>query len=278
MVREPSLYEVMVTAISHELKDFENWFMGMATGEETILLLSRIPLVSMSLAQHTHAPNSFILVAGWILNPVVSEIPTALESEFGTTLLDWRCEARAGMVPHLSPYSPDRGEVDVGFASAVQIDKYGNCNSVCVGDYHRPKVRLVGPIFQPGHFSLFGREIIVVSHEKRNFVDRVDFISGAGYLDGPGARERLGLPGGGPCLIVTDKAIFDFDPRTKLARLKSLHPGVNLDYIKKNTGFTHNYIPDRIIETPLPSEEEIKIIRETIDPRGILLPLNPYNA
>jgi glutaconate CoA-transferase subunit B len=133
-------------------------------------------------------------------------------------------------------------------------------------------VRLVGPINQPGHFSLFGREFIVVKHEKRNFVDRVDFISGVGYLDGPGAREKLGLTGGGPHVILTDKAIFDFDSKSKLARLKSIHPGVSLDEVVANTGFTHDFIPQTVPETPPPTDEELRLLREVIDPRGVLLP------
>lgn len=166
----------------------------------------------------------------------------------------------------------ERGDIDVGFGSAAQVDKYGNCNIVCIGDYHKPKIRLIGPINQPGHFALFGREIVVLDHEKRNFVDKVDFISGVGYLDGPGAREKLGLIGKGPCLILTDKAIFDFDPKIKLVRLKSIHPGASLDWVIKNTGFTHDYIPTHVPETPAPTDEETRLLREVIDPRGVLLP------
>lgn len=263
-------YEVMATAISHELKDFENWFTGLATGPQTILLLSHVPIVGMALARHTHAPNSNMLVSGWILNPVVSEIPMGLESEYGDALYDWRCECYDNYL--VSYYSNERGDIDVGFGSAAQVDKYGNCNIVCIGDYYKPKVRLIGPINQPAHFSVFGRELIVVDHEKRNFVDKVDFISGVGYLDGPGAREKAGLSGGGPCMIFTDKAIFDFDAETKLARLKSVHPGVSLDEVIENTGYTHNYVPKEVPETSQPTDEELKIIREVIDPRKVLLP------
>jgi glutaconate CoA-transferase subunit B len=204
------------------------------------------------------------------MNPVVSEIPTGMESEFGTLLRDWRCECWSNSL--ISPTCPGRGDIDVGFGSAAQVDKYGNCNIVSIGDYHKPTVRLIGPINQPGHFSLFGREFIVVEHEKRNFVDRVDFISGVGYLDGPGGREKLGLTGKGPCIILTDKAIFDFDSETKLARLKSIHPGVSLDEVIENTGYAHDFVPEKVPETPPPTDEELKLIREVIDPRGVLLP------
>lgn len=270
MSTKATLYEIMATAISHELKDFENWFIGLATGPKTILLLSCVPVVGMALARHTHAPNSNMLVGGWICNPVVSETPTSLESEYGNALYDWRCECFDNYL--ISYYSNERGDIDVGFGSAVQVDKYGNSNIVCIGDYRKPKIRLIGPINQPAHFSLFGREIIVLDHEKRNFVDKVDFISGVGYLNGPGAREKAGINRGGPCLIVTDKAIFDFDPKTKLVKLKSIHPGVSLDEVIANTGYTHDYVPRKVPETPQPTNEELKIIREVIDPRKVLLP------
>ena len=269
MSLKPTPYEVMATAISHELNDNERWFIGLATGETTILLLSRIPIAGMALARYTHAPNSFMLVVG-ILNPIVSEIPTGMESEFSTVLRDWRCEVWTNSL--IGATSAERGDIDVGFGSAAQVDKYGNCNIVAIGDYHKPKVRLIGPINQPGHFALFGREFIVFDHQKRNFVDKVDFISGVGFLDGPGAREKLGLTGGGPCMIFTDKAIFDFDPETKLVRLKSVHPGVSLDWVIENTGYTHDWVPKNVPETPIPTDEEVRIIREVVDPRGLLLP------
>ena len=266
MSREYTSYEAMAAAICHELRENENWFIGLATGDTTIQILSRVPIAGMALAQLTHAPNSTMSVAGWIMNPVVSEIPTAMESEYGTALQYWKCESRG------SGYRAARGECDVGFGSAAQIDRYGNCNIVCIGDYYKPKVRLIGPINQPGHFSLFKREIIIVDHEKRNFVDRVDFISGAGYLDGPGAREKAGLHSGGPCMILTDKVIFDFHPETKLVRIRSIHPGVDLDDVIENTGYTHDYMPEKVPETPPPTDEELRLIREVIDPQGVLIP------
>ena len=113
MTVKHTAYEAMVAAISHELNDFENWFIGLATGETTIQILSRVPLVAMALAQHTHAPNSFASVAG-VMNPVVNEIPTALESEFGTSLQFWRCECR------YVGFLAGRGEVDLGVGRVPQ--------------------------------------------------------------------------------------------------------------------------------------------------------------
>ena len=162
----------------------------------------------------------------------------------------------------------------MGFGSAAQVDKYGNCNTVAIGSYIRPRVRLVGPINQPGHFSLFGREIIIIPHEKRNFVDRVDFVSGAGYLDGPCARERLGLKRGGPCMILTDKAVFRFAPESRLAVLSSVHPGIDIDDVIASTGYTHDFHPGTVAVTSAPTMHELRLLREVVDPAGAMLPRN----
>jgi glutaconate CoA-transferase, subunit B len=267
---QASVYEVMAAVISRELRDNELWFLGMSTGPQTILMLTRIPIAAMALAQRTHAPNSWMLVAGWVMNPDVSKVPTRMESEFGTTLGEWPCEAFNNSLA--MSYIAARHEIDVGFGSAAQVDKYGNCNTVAIGDYHRPKVRLVGPINQPGHFSLFGREIIIIPHERRNLVDRVDFISGAGFLDGPGSREGLGLRRGGPCMILTDKAVFRFDPETRLAVLSSIHPGIEIDDVIACTGYAHDYVPPVVAVTPGPTQDELRLLREEVDPRGAMLP------
>jgi len=265
MAKKSTIYETMAVAISHELNDNENWHIGLATGDTTIQILSRVPIVGMALAQLTHAPNSTMGVVNFKMNPVISEIPTTMESEFGTALYYWRCESHDRLIH-------PKGETALGFCSAAQVDKYGNCNTVCIGDYYKPKIWLVGPINVPSRLTNDGREIIVVDHQKRNFVDKVDYISGPGYLDGPGAREKAGLFRGGPCMILTDKCIFGFDPETKLVKLRALHPGVTLEEVIENTGFIHDWVPRDVPETQAPTDEEVRLIREVIDPRGVLIP------
>jgi glutaconate CoA-transferase, subunit B len=161
--------------------------------------------------------------------------------------------------------------VDFGFGSGVQVDKQGNLNSVCIGDYKKPKVRLVGSILLPEHLALFGREYIMMPHhEVRNFVERVDYVSGVGYPGGAVGRRSLGLEMGGPEWIVTPKCIFDFDKIEGRARLKSLHPGVSLEEVRQSTGFDIlEKDPER---TPEPTNEELEILRRVVDPRSILIP------
>jgi glutaconate CoA-transferase subunit B len=111
----------------------------------------------------------------------------------------------------------------------------------------------------------------MIDHERRNFVEKVDFISGVGYLDGPGARERVGLKRGGPCKVVTNMAILGFDPTTKRMRVESVHPDFTIDDVRKNTGFDL-LTPDPVPQTPPPTVEEVRLIREKIDPKGVLIP------
>lgn len=248
---KPTKWEIMAAIISHEIKDGEVMMLGMSTGRITMLLHTFIPGVGLALARRTHAPNSAI---------------TSTDSPDMERILGDNMRVISDVNAYL-------GEIDIGLSSCAQVDKYGNQNIVCIGDYHKPSVRLVGPIYQPSHLAYFRREIIAVDHEARNFVDKVDFVSGVGHQDlGPKSRERLGLPGTGPCMIMTDLCVFDFPGKTRTATLKWIYPGVTLDHVRENTGFVHDYIPEKVLAAPLPTQEEIRLIREELDPDAMLLP------
>jgi glutaconate CoA-transferase subunit B len=111
--------------------------------------------------------------------------------------------------------------------------------------------------------------IYLTSHRKYNFVEKVHFISGSGYLNGPNARSEAGLPEGGPRYVITPLALLDFEQMSKQMRLKSLHPGVALEDVIENTGFDL-IIPTEIEMTMAPTEEELQILRDKVDPKGIL--------
>ncbi|MEE8471967.1 MAG: CoA synthetase, partial [Dehalococcoidia bacterium] len=108
-------------------------------------------------------------------------------------------------------------------------------------------------------------------HDKRVFVEKVDFISGAGHLDGPGGRERAGITTEGPRLCVTPRCVFDFDPESKVMRVKSLHRGITLDEVVDNMGFSP-VLPGKLPTTEPPTTEELRLLREEIDPNSILRP------
>jgi glutaconate CoA-transferase subunit B len=113
--------------------------------------------------------------------------------------------------------------------------------------------------------------IIILRQSKRSFVEKVDFITTPGFLTGPGAREKAGLPkSGGPFRVITQLAVYDFDPATCRMRLFSLHPGVKVDDVRANSGFEIE-IPESYGESPTPTAEELRLLRDVIDPAGIVI-------
>ena len=130
-----------------------------------------------------------------------------------------------------------RGRFDVCFNSAAQIDTFGNLNITAIGDYARPKVRLVGCLAQPEHLAFVPRPIVMMDLSRRGFVAEVDFVTSVGHARGGRSRESWGLPPGGPHIVVTNKAIFDFLSPTRRMRLRSLHPGVSREEVCDLMGF-----------------------------------------
>ena len=178
-----TINELLVVNLSKQFKNGEVGFTGLATGKMAALYITAIPLVAMELARRTHAPDLNIIFAGWIQNPDLSKLTHLPNAEYDESLRDIPCEAQYLTYPY--QYSFRRGSISFGFGSGVQLDKQGNINSVAIGNHKKPKVRLVGPIFLPEHFSMFGREYVMMPHhEKRTFVKKVDYISGGGYPGG----------------------------------------------------------------------------------------------
>ncbi|HEX2170848.1 MAG TPA: CoA-transferase [Dehalococcoidia bacterium] len=261
-----TLEELLTVTIAHDLKDGERGFTGMATGGRTGVLIVGVPIAAMELARRTHAPSLSIFYTGVIVNPVVPEIKSLYES--GPSLATIRCEARQKMTDIFSMVR--RREMSFGFSSAAQIDQYGNVNTSVIGDFNRPELRLLGSVLLPEHFTLFGREYVLIDHNPRKFVPRVDFISGPGHIDGgPDARARAGLRHGGPRWVLTELGVFDFDEATGRMRVRSIHPGYTLAEIQERTGF-ELIVPPEIPETTPPTDEEIRLLRTEIDPHGVL--------
>lgn len=260
-------HERLAVVVSDAVRDDEVCFTGLTTGTATATYGTLLPVFGMMLAQRLHAPNLTILMAGWCQNPspgALTRLPTA---EFASELLGVDCEAQSTEYPWT--FSIRRGDVDVGFSSAAQVDRMGNLNSVSIGPYERPAVRLVGPILQPEHLALFGREIIMVPrHERRVLVDAVDFVSGVGFPGGREGRKKLGLPGKGPSLVVTPKCVFDFD-EVGAMRVRSVHPGVDENDLRGSTGFELGDLKD-VPVTRDPTTEELGILRREIDTTGLL--------
>ena len=250
-----TLEELLAVEISRHIKDGEMGFVGVGTGGAAFIRAVGIPAVASRLAQLRHAPN-YTIMFGPILDPVLDAdfIPN---TNFEPDLIRWPCRSQITVEEALCIFK--RGKMGIGFASGAQIDMYGNLNIVCIGDYNSPKVRLPGPLAQPDHAAHAKRVFAVQKHDRRTFVEKVDFISAVGN------RDREGLPGGGISLVFTDLGVMDFNPQTKQMRLRSVHPGKTLEQIRDNTGFDLE-IPEEVPCTLAPDEAELELIRTRIDP------------
>ena len=252
--REYSVDELMITTLAELFDDHDQVCNGMA---------SFIPVAAFMLARQTHAPGLTWIASAAGLDPRPDRVPAStLEAPL------WR-----DSVMYIEQYGDFWNYVLNGrwiqkfCVGAAQLDQYGNANNSVIGnDYHAPKVRLPGTAGLADMGSI-GKQLYYWNpdHSPRSMVEKVDFISAAGFLDGGDARERLGLEGG-PQVVVSNLAVMDFHLESKKMRLKSLHPGVTARNVQDATGFELLMPDGDIPETREPSEAQVKLIREVIDP------------
>ncbi|MCB8838072.1 hypothetical protein [Aurantimonas sp. VKM B-3413] len=260
-----STEELMIAAIAAELRESELGFVGLGTAARAYTLAVGIPIAAARLAQMTHAPG-FSIYWGNLLTPSLEGIPEAVLQDVYT-----RWPAAASPVD--VGYKIDMvtaGRFDVSFESAPQVDRYGNLNITEIGNTGEPpKVRLVGCLAQTEHLAFIRRPIIVTDLGRRSFVERVDFVTSFGHARDGESRADVGLPGPGPELCVTDKAIFDFRTSDGSMRLRSLHPGTSVEEVLDLMSF-EPAIDGEVPTTPAPSRVVVALIRGEIDPHGIL--------
>ena len=164
-----------------------------------------------------------------------------------------------------------RGFIDYGFLVGAQIDPFGNLNSITIGEHDHPKARLPGSGGGNDVGSLCWRTVAIMQHDTRRFAPKTDFVTTPGYLSGPGAREAAGLPKNtGPAYVVSTLALMDFDPESKRMRLSATYPGVSVEEVLENTGF--ELLVAKTVESIVPpSAEELRLLREEIDPEGLYI-------
>jgi glutaconate CoA-transferase subunit B len=242
--------EMMVVAAAREIRDGDLVFVGM-----------RLPLIAFRLAKLTHAPRAFGVFEIGIIRGTPS-------SEFLYTMGDTPNIVGANMTTHMGHVMAllARGRVDVGFIGGAEVDRFGNVNSSYIGPRERPKVKLPGSGGGCDIASLARRLLIIMSHERHRLRPTVDYITSPGYLGGGSQRAEAGLPGGGPSALITTLGVFDFDPRTREAVLRSYHPGTSVEHIQEKTGWPLRVAPDVRVTRP-PAEEELRLIR-SLDPHG----------
>lgn len=245
--------ELMVVAAAKELGDGEIIFVGIG-----------IPMLASIFAQMTHAPNLLMLTE----SGVVGAAPKRLAFSIADPCLVYGTASVCSTIELFSTYL-QRGRVDVGFLGGAQVDKYGNLNSTVVGPYEKPSVRFPGSGGACEIASLAKRTVIIMPQGKRRFIERVEFITSPGFVEGGTSRKDLGIPGGGPAVCVTDMGVYRFDPETKEMYLETIHPGVTVDMVKDATGWDIKIASD-LRETPAPSEDELRVVR-AIDPTAHFL-------
>jgi glutaconate CoA-transferase subunit B len=225
-----------------------------------------VPCAAAMLAQKTTAPHLVIVFEAGGVAPILPTMPISV----GDSRTFYRAVMATSMCDVME--TCQRGLIDYTFLGGAQIDPYGNLNSTMIGDdYTRPRIRLPGSGGANDLASLCRRILVVTNHDRRRFVPKLDFLTTPGYLTGPGAREAAGLaPGTGPFRVITDLAVLGYHEDTKRMEIVSLHPGVQLEQVKEATGFELG-IRDPLGVTRAPSEEELRILREEIDPHRYIL-------
>jgi len=225
----------------------------------TAFIGTGIPMLAASLAQKMHAPNLITIFEFGGTGAILENLPLAVgeENTFHRAL------AASGICDIVE--TAQRGFIEYGFLGGAQIDMYGNLNSTVIGDYYHPKVRLPGSGGGNDVGSHCWQTIAIMRHDKRRFVEKVDFITTPGYLSGPGAREAAGLPPGtGPYRVVTNLAVMGYHPESKRMMLLMTQPGISVDEVIENTSF-ELLIADQVEENMPPTEEELQILREEVD-------------
>ncbi len=247
--------ELMAIVAAREIKDGEIVFCG--TG---------VSMLAAMAAKRIHAPGAIIFFETGAIDPDLQEIPMTVADPrlmYGSSVNAGLAEAFAIM------QNPFLGPRLLGILGAAQVDRYGNLNSTSLGEYSRPEVRFPGSGGACDVGSFVGRTMIFMKHERRRFVEKLDYFTTPGYFDGPGGRERHGYRHGGPACVISDKAVMCFDEETKAMYLSRYFPGITPRQIVEETGFTIDI--SRASEVEPPTDQELNILREQVDPQRLML-------
>src|SRR5579864_9436774 len=214
--------ELLAVSASRLLGDGKVVFAGVGT-----------PLLASALARVTHAPGLTIVVEGGAIGLEVDPGHLPISTN------EMRAARRAVALPSITQIFlyAQRGYFDYGFLGGAQIDPYGNINTSVIGPADHPKVRLPGSGGACDIASHCREIMIVTKHERRRFVERLDFVTSPGQVDGEGGRRRAGLLFGRVTAVVTDLARMDFQTKTGRMRLVALQPGADQAQVREQTGF-----------------------------------------
>jgi len=237
--------EMMTVAAARMLRNGTVCFVGIG-----------LPSAAANLARLTHAPDVVLIYES---GPIGTK-PSVLPLSIGDGEL---AETADTVVPlgEIFAYWLTGGRIDIGFLGGAQIDRFANLNTTVIGDYRKPSIRLPGAGGAPEIATSAKEVLITLRHNKRAFVEKVDFVTSPGHLEGGDARERTGFPGRGPTAVITDLGILTPDPGSKELTLTSIHPGVAVERVIEATGWPLKIAP-QLSTTEAPKPGELSVLRE----------------
>jgi glutaconate CoA-transferase subunit B len=250
MTYSPS--ELMIVSASRALQGSRVVFVGVG-----------MPNIACNLARRDHSPNIELVYESGVFGAHPARLPLSI----GDPTLVSDATSVTGINDLFMLYLQG-GRVDVALLGGAQIDRFGNLNTTVIGDYANPKVRLPGSGGACEIATNAKKVFMIMRLKKRAFVDKLAFRTSPGHLDGGDARQRLGLPGNGPELVITDRALFSFDNPEREMMLTELAPGETVDSIRAEVGWDLKVSAEIRTMTP-PSESELEIIRQQLDPEGL---------
>jgi glutaconate CoA-transferase subunit B len=236
--------EMMTVAAARMLPDRAVCFVGIG-----------LPSTAANLARLTHAPDLVLIYESGPIGAKPSVLPLSIgDGELAETA------DTVVSTAEIFRYWLQGERIDIGFLGAAQIDRFGNLNTTVIGDYHHPRTRLPGAGGAPEIAGSARQVFILLKHSPRAFVERLDFITSVGYGDDGAARERLGLSGRGPTLVITDLCVMEPEATTNELIVTHLHHGVTREQVQAATGWPVRFAETLRLTEP-PSAEELGALR-----------------
>ncbi len=244
--------EMMIVVAARVLKGVRTVFVGVG-----------LPNIACNLARFTVAPDLELIYESGVYGARPERLPLSI----GDPTLVSGALSVVSMADLFGLYLQG-GLVEVALLGGAQIDRYGNLNSTVIGDYEKPKTRLPGSGGACEIATNAQRTFMIMRLKRRAFVEKLDFCTSPGHLNGGDSRARMGLRGTGPELVISDKAILDFANAEREMQLSALYPGVTAKDVQAEVGWPLRSA-DVIEAVAAPSVEELRLIREEVDPLGM---------
>jgi len=245
---------MMTTVAARELRDGEVVFVGIG-----------LPNLACNLARETHAPNLVLIYESGAVGAVPERLPVSIGDPALVTGSLMVCS-----MADVFLYFLQNGRIQVGLLGGAQIDRYGNINTTVVGHYARPSVRLPGS-GGAAEIAVHARRTVVIGRlDRRVFPETVDFVTSPGMRSKGRSRRELGMPGAGPTTVITDKAILEADPESGELVLAALYPGITVTEVAEGIGWPLRS-RGRLPEVPTPTDRELHLLREVLDPKRLYL-------